>query len=223
MSKTLHPANVRKLDALWKLRRGGFSGPDCGLHICLEDYGIVWRELAKPYADGTKWVFVYRIDADAGVFDRASYSHDTVPTKEWNWVKWDDVSKTFGIITEEFLTQPFTVIVYNLYLHYGYENVFGTTYREGFHIAGISKPKFELVNLDDEVEAEDYIRRVGTGVRPGARVGLKSHRVAKDLRNYAHNKLTAMGLRKRGDIAQACQYEAICGNIYDGLPKEVRW
>lgn len=48
-------------------------------------------------------------------------------------------------------------------------------------------------------------------------------RATKDLRNYAWNKITAIGCRMRGEIAVAQQYEAICERIYAQLPDVAKW
>lgn len=47
--------------------------------------------------------------------------------------------------------------------------------------------------------------------------------IAKDLQNYAWNKLTAMNLRATGNITSALSYEEICEEIYAKLPAIARW
>lgn len=46
---------------------------------------------------------------------------------------------------------------------------------------------------------------------------------AKNLRNYAANKSTAIRCRLRGDIRAALMYEDICERIFAGLPEYARW
>jgi len=48
-------------------------------------------------------------------------------------------------------------------------------------------------------------------------------RAAKDLGNYAWNKLIAMELRRQGRISRAIGYEDICERIYSDLPEFARW
>jgi hypothetical protein len=50
------------------------------------------------------------------------------------------------------------------------------------------------------------------------------YRLAKDVRNYLWNKLTAMGLRLKGNIVEAQRYEVICDRIYQGfIGTSVEW
>lgn len=75
------------------------------------------------------------------------------------------------------------------------------------------------LNLDDEDEAAEFIETHGTlkGRALANRLGLSgkgSTEAATALSNYAWNKTTATACRKRGDIATAQQYDAICERIY---------
>lgn len=90
----------------------------------------------------------------------------------------------------------------------------------------------ELENLDSFASAEKLREWAGqiVGVRPVTvakqmfPVRAKGRvRAVCDLRNYAHNKATAMDCRMRGDIQTAAAYEAICDRIYDRLPVWARW
>lgn len=83
--------------------------------------------------------------------------------------------------------------------------------------------KFKLeINLDDESEVENFIKKYGHRSTGSGRwianaLGLKGRKstlLAERLRGYAWNKYTAMGLRKEGKIATALQYEQICDDIY---------
>lgn len=80
--------------------------------------------------------------------------------------------------------------------------------------------KFTLeINLDDEVECETFIKLHGTQKGQGLanRLGFKGKGAwdaADALMNYAWNKKTAIGLRKKGEIETAQKYESICDKIY---------
>ena len=75
------------------------------------------------------------------------------------------------------------------------------------------------INLDDEVEVENFINT--WGVTKGRRLanglnlkGLGSSKAATALSNYAWNKWTAINCRKNGWINEALNYERICEMIY---------
>lgn len=59
------------------------------------------------------------------------------------------------------------------------------------------------------------------GYKPTAPIGRLF--VAKTLRNYCWNKATAMGLRAKGNIGRAMEYEAICERLYNSLPTWAKW
>jgi hypothetical protein len=48
-------------------------------------------------------------------------------------------------------------------------------------------------------------------------------KVTKDLGNYAWNKLTAIGLRKGGQVKKAKTYEDICDKMYREFPDYAKW
>lgn len=75
------------------------------------------------------------------------------------------------------------------------------------------------INLDDEYEVQDFIAVHGQirGRALAARlglIGLGSVRAATALSCYAWNKMTAISLRKQGNINRALYYEKICDRIY---------
>ena len=47
--------------------------------------------------------------------------------------------------------------------------------------------------------------------------------LAADLACYACNKAVAMGMRLKGDISGALNYERYCEIIYRNLPADLRW
>lgn len=83
------------------------------------------------------------------------------------------------------------------------------------------------VNLDCENTVAEWIKAFGTmsGRRLANHLGLSgrgSAKAASSLSNYAWNKSTAIDCRRRGQIASALQYEAICDRIYQIMPESVK-
>ena len=85
------------------------------------------------------------------------------------------------------------------------------------------------INLVDEHEVEKFIESFGTnkGRLLANYFGLSgkgSTKLATALSCYAWNKYTAIGVRKKGCIERAMEYEAICDRIYkDDLQGKVGW
>lgn len=132
-----HPDNPRhteNLSSIELLEAQGFEGPDASLDISLFEYGIAWRVMEKEtiFIYGIKWS-----DSKQSYtrFDRCSYSNDTDPYKEWNWIKdWSVFWEPLEITKEEWDKWPFEKKVYEIFTYYGYENIFGPSYWEGFEI-----------------------------------------------------------------------------------------
>ncbi len=92
--------------------------------------------------------------------------------------------------------------------------------------------KINELNLDcmPACEIMEFIEFIGNGLRP-VKAGqilfptrFKGYlRVTRNLRNYAWNKYTAMGLRGHGEVGKAIAYEKICDRIYDDLKEFVNW
>jgi hypothetical protein len=83
-------------------------------------------------------------------------------------------------------------------------------------------------NLDCPNEVENFISEYKTlkGRRLANLLGMNgrgSVRNADSLSCYAWNKLTAMNLRKRGQIRDAVQYESIYDQIYNTMPDCIKW
>ena len=79
--------------------------------------------------------------------------------------------------------------------------------------------KAEHLNLDDEETVSQFIssHKSTRGRTLANRLGFRGRgatKAANALSNYAWNKLTAISLRQKGNIAEAQRYEAICDRIY---------
>lgn len=127
------PYHVDNLSSVNAMERDGFVGFDASLRECLFCYGFAWRDT------GDEWLFVYGIRTDGdgyySRFDRCTLSKTTDAQKEWNWANFGNVAEWSGMPLKEWLELPFPELVYDLARYYGNENVFGTSYWEGFAIA----------------------------------------------------------------------------------------
>jgi hypothetical protein len=121
------PCHVDNLNSISKLSQSGFQGVDCSLDTSLFEYSLVWKVLE------TETIFVYKLNGDN--FDRCSISNDVDASKEWDWASFLDVARFCGTSVEELLEQPLPAIVSDLVNYYGYEEIFGTSYWEGFKIS----------------------------------------------------------------------------------------
>lgn len=125
-----NPEHVNNLNKLSLLELAGFEGPDASLEESLEEYGMAWRDL------GSEVLFVYFIREDGGEkhYDRDIITKDTDFQREYNWADFNAVADAYGITVDEWMQYPLTEKVYNLVQYYGWENVFGSSYWEGFTI-----------------------------------------------------------------------------------------
>jgi len=137
MTEEMGPAHVDRLNTIPKLEQQGFQGGDACLAISLFEYGFAWRLL-----DDGEVLFIYGIrnnNSDYDRFDRCSIK-PCDPKVEWNWADFPGVAECIGLDIDEWLDDSdkmprFTDVVSDLISYYGYENVFGSSYWEGFAIA----------------------------------------------------------------------------------------
>ena len=134
--------NIINLNTLDKLKALGFCGHDRCLSVSL-DSGLIWRQ------EGEKILFIYNIrhNCDSNWFDRRSFSTTTNVKDEWNWV-FDSFNRRSDIADwmagmektyDDFFDMPFAEQVAALFDLYGYEQVFGSSYWEGFEIGDYSR------------------------------------------------------------------------------------
>jgi hypothetical protein len=113
------------------LKAQGYVGADVSLAISLGEYGLAWKELP----DG-EFIFIHRHPTMRGRFDRTSM-RPVDPEKEWSWADWGEMLSHLGMDSlGEFKGQPFPQQVYDMVNYYGVENVFGSSYWEGFTVEG---------------------------------------------------------------------------------------
>ena len=122
--------NISLLD-ITKLKQKGYSGTDACLAISLFEYGSAWKE------DDKQIEFIYGISLDGSNynrFDRCSFDLDLDVRKEFDWADFNEVESFVGLTSEKFDELSLSQKIYDLVSYYGFENVFGSTYCEGFEI-----------------------------------------------------------------------------------------
>ena len=67
-------------------------------------------------------------------FDRCEISKDVDVFQEYDWADFNEVFSFVGANKEEWIAFNLTRQITDLIYYYGFENVFGSTYWEGFEI-----------------------------------------------------------------------------------------
>ena len=125
-----NPQHVDNLVSISLLETQGFEGSDASLSESLFEYGLAWREVDNEY------LFIHRHPNCVGCFDRSTFKKDLDVQKEFNWIKWGEITSYLGVDDlEEWLTFPLPHKISDLVSYHGYENIFGTSYWEGFKIS----------------------------------------------------------------------------------------
>ena len=120
-----------EIDTITKLEEKGYIGTDACLATSLFEYGLAWKEDEKQIE------FIYGIgmeDCDYNRFDRCSFDLDLDVRKEFDWADFDEVESFIGSTSQEFDRLPLPQKIYDLVSYYGFENIFGSSYWEGFEI-----------------------------------------------------------------------------------------
>jgi hypothetical protein len=137
-----NPVHTDNLSSIELLEMQGFEGSDASLDISLFEYGFAWRKLEAPMKDGEDVVFIYGIKVnECGEFisfDRVTYRSKEVDViAEWDWAFKERHSflSSYGMTEDEFQDQPFEMKVYQLFSNFGAEEIFGSSYWEGFTIS----------------------------------------------------------------------------------------
>lgn len=113
-----------------KLEEQGFVGQDLGLDISLFEYGLAWKENDKEI----EFIYAIKHDDINSRFDRVSIAKSIEVRKEYDWVDFDEVESFVGATPAEWDKLELTQKIADLLSYYGFENVFGSTYWEGFEI-----------------------------------------------------------------------------------------
>jgi hypothetical protein len=120
--------HVNNLDSIEKLEKLKFEGIDVTLAISLFEYGLVWKDLEET----KETLFIYRINDSS--FDRCTFKSDLDVFNEFDWVEWDSFLETQGETMDEWKDRSLGQKIFDLLNYYGYENIFGSSYWEGFPI-----------------------------------------------------------------------------------------
>jgi hypothetical protein len=133
-----NPQHVDNLTTIPLLEFQGWEGSDASLEESIFFYDFAWRILPEPNEDGDDTLFLYRIAGrKPRAFDRCSMSSKLDFAKEFNWIKaedWQSFFDTYGTVREAWEEQAFVMKIYDLFNYWGCENIFGSSYWEGFAI-----------------------------------------------------------------------------------------
>jgi hypothetical protein len=127
----LYLMNTTEINTISKLEQHGYSGIDADLATSLFEYGMAWKE------DDKQIEFIYGIglkEEDYNQFDRCSFALDLDVYKEFDWACFEEVHLCMGSIKEDWDALPLPQKIYDLVSYYGFENIFGSSYWEGFQI-----------------------------------------------------------------------------------------
>ena len=114
----------------------GFEGPDADIATSLFEYGLAWKKIKKE-----EFIFIYGVNVKEKDHDIVYNRFDIgfMTKKDYlslineNWVKLDSVLN-FCDCTRESAENGFPYFVHDLIMYHGTENIFGTSYAEGFEI-----------------------------------------------------------------------------------------
>jgi hypothetical protein len=123
--------HIERLNSIAKLEKESFTGSDVSLDTSLFEYGLAWLEME------TETLFIYGIGHDGSeynTFDRCTFSNDMDVQSEFGWAVLGGVCNMCGMDLQEWLAMPLPSKIGDLVQYYGFENVFGSSYWEGFKI-----------------------------------------------------------------------------------------
>lgn len=127
-----NPHHVENLKSIDLLKEQNFEGCDASLVISLHEYGLAWREI------GEEILFVYSIGNNR--FDRCTMRKNLDRRKEFNWIEdWGEICNFLGMKRQSFFEYPLENFISDLVQYYGFENIFGSSYWEGFEIEGVKE------------------------------------------------------------------------------------
>jgi len=110
------------------------QGTDTDIETSLFEYGFAWI----PSNDGKEVMFCYGIgygENEYNRFDRCSFNSDMDIYDTFDWIdsdSWNQIYSFMGMDKEDFDNMPLTQKIFDLFQYYGYENIFGSSYWNGF-------------------------------------------------------------------------------------------
>lgn len=125
--------NVTEINTISKLEQLGYIGTDADLATSLFEYGLAWKE------EGNQIEFIYAIGGDYdkveyNKFDRITFNTDLDVRKEFDWADFEELEKAGGLTSDQFDALELPFKINDLIGYYGFENVCGSSYWEGFAI-----------------------------------------------------------------------------------------
>jgi len=126
--------NTTEINTISKLEQLGYIGTDADLATSLFEYGLAWKE------DDKQIEFVYAIGGDYDkveynkFFDRITFNAGLDVRKEFDWADFEEVESCTGLTSDQFDALPLPHKINDLIGYYGFENVCGSSYWEGFQI-----------------------------------------------------------------------------------------
>ena len=123
--------HTNALDSISKLETAGFTGPDASLDISLFEYGLAYKVTDKEilFIYGTQYGY-----DEYTRFDRCTIDTDINIAEEYDWADLKAVHASHGYSAKDWNALPLEQKITDLLRYYGYENVFGSSYWEGFTI-----------------------------------------------------------------------------------------
>ena len=123
--------HTNALDSIPKLETAGFTGPDASLDISLFEYGLAYKVTDKEilFIYGTQYGY-----NEYTRFDRCTIDTDINIAEEYDWADLKAVHASHGYLAKNWNALPLEQKITDLLRYYGYENVFESSYWEGFTI-----------------------------------------------------------------------------------------
>ena len=116
------------------LAKQGFTGVDVSLDISLREYGLAWK---PDNEEKSEFCFIVGMSSEDGEYTRFFFSHLTKKDYEEAFYfepdRAGDICAFTGQSLEE-LKEGFPCRAYDVMVYYGYEEVFGNPYFNGFTI-----------------------------------------------------------------------------------------
>lgn len=125
--------NTTELNTIPKLEQLGYIGTDADLATSLFEYGMAWKEDAKQI----EFIYAIGVDSDKAEhnkFDRITFNTDLDVRKEFDWADFEEVESFTGLTSVQFDALPLPQKINDLISYYGFEDVCGSSYWEGFEI-----------------------------------------------------------------------------------------
>jgi hypothetical protein len=125
-----NPEHVENLASIPLMEAQGFVGSDNDLATSLFEYGLAWREI-----DNGQILFVHNHPTMAKRFDRCTFPVDLDVSKEFDWADLAALMEFVGMEFAHWNALPLPHKIADLVSYHDEENVFGSSYWEGFSIS----------------------------------------------------------------------------------------